>query len=313
MSVLTPNSASSPVLLTPPELGLARLRIPGVAALKPAERLQAAALALHRDLSVEPANLRLAVDVAAESADVACIAFCTKPLDAAANIATDLLAAMRPGRAYWVDAPSGYIVGENGAAAVDFAGLQDELPSVVAATLATTSATAAPVCVLVNRDRGLISDERIAWWAAASGVSMVDGELPVVAPAMLVSPPRARVALRTTALDRALQFAALAGLVCVVLAGFRYANAPIASAPSASGNKPSHATPGALLDRIGTIAPEVVALAQSATYASGAWVLALPDGLDAATLNGAVRALETNGLAVQSTGAPSPRIRVQLP
>ena len=301
------------MLLTPPELGLARLRIPGFAALKPAERLQAAALALHRDLSVEPATLQLAVDVAAESADVACIAFCTKPLDSAANISTNLLTAMQPGRAYWVGAPSGYIIGERGAAAVDFAGLQDELPSVVAATLATISAAEASVCVLVNRDRGLISDERMAWWAAASGVAMVDGELPVTAPLMLVLPPRARVSVRSTRLDRALQFATFTSVACVALAGIHYGNAPVAVASPAAGNKASHATAGALLDRIGTIAPEVVAQTQSATYASGAWVLALPDALDAETLKRAVRAMEANGLAVQSTGAPSPRIRVQLP
>ncbi len=301
------------MLITPPDLGLAQLRINGFAALKAAEQLQAAALALHRDLSVEPANLRLAVSVAPESVDVAHIAFCTKPVASAANIATNLLAAMQPGKAFWVDAPSGYIVGERGAAAVDFAGSQDELPSVVTGTLSAIDAGKTPQCVLVNRDRTFISDERMTWWAAASGVAMVDGELPITAPVPLVSPPRARVSVRTTALDRALQFAAFAGVICVSLAGIQYANAPVIVASPANGNKATHATAGALLDRIGTIAPDVVAQTQSATYASGAWVLALPDALDADALKRAVRAMETNGLAVQSTGAPSPRIRVQVP
>lgn len=301
------------MLLTPPDLGLARLRINGFAALKVAEQLQAAALALHRDLSVEPANLRLAVNVAPESADVALVAFCTQPVDSAANVATHLLATMQPGKAYWVDAPSGYIVGERGAAAVDFAGSQDELPSVVTGTLSAISADKAPVCVLVNRDRTLINDERMAWWAAASGIAMVDGDLPITAPVPLVSPPRAHMTVRTTTLDRALQFAACAGIVCVALAGIQYASAPITAASAATGYKASHATAGALLDRIGTIAPDVVAQTQSATYASGAWVLALPDALAADALNRAVRSMEVNGLAVQSTGAPSPRIRVQLP
>lgn len=301
------------MLLTPPELGLARLRINGFAALKPTEQLQAAALALHRELSVEPANLRLAVNAAPESADMAMVAFCSKPVDSAANVATNLLAAMQPGKAYWIDAPSGYIVGERGAATVDFAGSQDELPSVVTGTLSAMSADKAPVCVLVNRDRTLISDERMAWWAAASGVAMVDGELPVTAPVPLVSPPRARVSVRKSTLDRALQFAALMSIVCLGLAGIQYASAPVATASLTTGSKASHAAAGALLDRIGTIAPDVVAQTQSATYASGAWVLALPDALDAQALKRAVRAMEANGLAVQSTGAPSPRVRVQLP
>ena len=313
---MTSLRTSLPGLLAPPELGLARLRISGFAALKAAEQLQAAALALYRDLSVEPANLRLAVSAAPDSPDVAHVAFCTKPVAPAATIATNLLAAMQPGKAYWVDAPSGYIVGERGAAAVDFAGSHDELPSVVTGTLSVMNAANTPQCVLVNRDRTLISDERMAWWAAASGVAMTDGELPISAPVALLSPPRARVSVRTTALDRALQCAALAGALCVALAAIQYASAPVAAAATAaatSGNKASHATAGALLDRIGTIAPDVVAQTQSATYASGAWVLALPDAVDADALKRAVRAMEANGLAVQSTGAPNPRIRVQLP
>ena len=310
---MTHNRPSPIALITPPDLGLARLRINGFTALKPTEQLQAAALALHRDLSIEPANLRLAVNVAPESTDVALVAFCTKPVDSAANIATNLLAAMQPGKAYWVNAPSGYIVGERGAATVDFAGSHDELPSVVTGTLSSISADKAPQCVLVNRDRTLISDERLAWWAAASGVAMVDGELPITPHVPLVSPPRARVSVRTTTLDRALQFATLAGIVCVVLAGIQYASAHVAAAMPTTGNKASHATAGALLDRIGTIAPDVVAQTQTATYASGAWVLALPDAVNAQALKRAVRAMEANGLAVQSTGAPSPRIRVQLP
>ena len=295
-------------------MGLARIRINGFAALKPDEQLQAAALALRRELSVEPANLRLAVKVAPESADVAEVAFCTKPVDSAPTVATNLLASMQPGKAYWVNAPFGYIVGERGAATVDFAGSQDELPSVVTGTLSSIDAgKTPPYCILVNRDRTLISDERMAWWAAASGVAMVDGELPVTAPVPLVSPPRARVTVRTSTLDRALQFAAFAGIVCVALAGIQYANAPVAAASPATSNKASHATAGALLDRIGTIATEVVAQTQSATYASGAWVLALPDAADPGALKRDVRAMEANGLAVQSTNSPSPRIRVQLP
>lgn len=301
------------MLLTPPELGLARLRINGFAALKAAEQLQAAALALRRELSVEPANLRLAVSVAPESADIARIAFCTKPVNSAENIATNLLAAMRPGTAYWVDAPSGYIVGERGAAAVDFAGSHDELPSAVTGTLSAIDAGKTPQCVLVNRDRSRISDERMAWWAAASGVPMVDGELPITATVPLIAPPRARVSVRTNTLDRALQFAAFAGMVCVALSGIQYASAPVAAATPSTGNKASHSSAGALLDRIGTIAPDVFAQTQSATYASGAWVLALPDAVDAEALKRAVHAMQANGLAVQSTGAPSPRIRVQLP
>ena len=304
------------MLTTPPDLGLTQLRINGFATLKPAEQLQAAALALHRDLSVEPTGLRLAVCVAAKSADAANVAFCTRSVAPAAHFATNLLAAMQPGKAYWVDAPSGYIVGERGAATVDFAGVQDELPSVVTSTLSVIDAGKSPVCVLVNRDRAQITDERMAWWAAASGVAMVDGELPISAAVPLAAPPRARVSVRTTTLDRALQCAAFAGVVCVALAAIQYASASVApdtTASSTTGNRASHGTAGALLDRIGMIAPDVVAQTQSATYASGAWVLALPDAVEAGSLKRAVRAMEVNGLAVQSTGAPSPRIRVQLP
>lgn len=312
---MTPIRPTTSVLLTPPDLGLAQLRINGFATLKPAERLQAAALALHRDLSVEPANLRIAVASAPQSDHLALVAFYTTPGDGSSNeVATELLAAMLPGKVFWVNAPSGYIVGERGAAAVDFAGSQDELPSVVTGTLSALDPSKPAQCVLVNRDRSLISAERLRWWAAASGVDMVDGALPDTVPVPLVSPPRARVSAQTTPLDRALKLAALAAVACVTLAGIQYANSPVpAIPPLTSQARAGQASAGALLDRIGSTAPWLVAQTQSATYASGAWVLALPDAVDAEALKSAVSAMQANGLSVQSTGVPNPRIRVQLP
>lgn len=301
------------MLLTPPDLGLARLRINGFSALKPSEQLQAAALALHRDLSVEPTNLHLAAQPAPDSGDVALVAFYARPIGASATRATNLLAAMQPGKAYWVDAPSGYIVSERGAAAVDFPGSHDQLPPVVTATLSAMGSSEALQCVLVNRDRALISDQRVAWWAAASGVAMLDGALPTTVPVPLLPPPRARLSPRKTMFDRALQVGAVAGIVCLALAAIQYATSPAVAASPKVGSKASHATAGALLDRIGTIAPDLVAQTQSATYASGAWVLALPDAIEPEALKRAVRAMQANGLAVQSTSAPAPRIRVQLP
>jgi hypothetical protein len=308
---LTSASSITPTLLTPPQLGLVTLRINGFAALKPIEQLQAATLALHRDLSVGPTGLRLAAQPA-QSPDEAKVAFCAGASAATTHLATGLLAAMQPGKVYWVDAPSGYVVGERGAASVDIPSSQHDLPSVVAATLAGIGVSSGAQCILVNRDRSVVTDERISWWSAASGVTMVDGALPKTTPVQLVAPPRHRVRANTTALDRALMTAAIASVVCVLLAGLRLVNQP--SLPPAAGtSKTLHASAGALLDRVGTITPELVGQMQAATYASGAWVLTLPDTFAPETLKRAASALEANGLAVQTTNAPGPRIRVQLP
>jgi hypothetical protein len=318
---LTATLPSPAVLLTPPELGLARLSITGFSALKAAEQLQAAALALRRELSIEPAPLRLAVATAADSGDVARVAFCTTPVDPAKAqpVATVLLAAMRRGQAFWVGAPGGFIVTEQGAATVDFAAADDQLPAVVTDILSAMDASASAECVLVNRDRARVSDERLAWWSAASGVAMVDGALPSSAPVLLATPPRARIAPLITRLDRALQVGAVAAILCAVLAGVRYATISSSNAPSMTASSTNaitathHAAPGALLERIGSIAPDVVLRAQSATFASGTWVLALPEGMDASAVSRATRAMQANGLLAQSTNAPTPRIRVQLP
>lgn len=312
---MTPKLSTTAVLLAPPDLGLAQLRINGFSTLKPAEQLQAAALALHRDLSVEPINLRIAVASAPQSDHLALVAFCTRPAaDSSVQFATNLLPAMLPGKVFWVNAPSGYIIGEHGAAAVDFASSHDELPSVVTGTLSALDPSRPMQCVLVNRDRSLISDERLKWWAAASGVAMADGVLPADAAVPLVAPPRARVSVRATRLDRALKFAAVVSAACVALAGIQYGNVPAPSIPPfPAQDRSGQATAGALLDRIGTIAPGLIAQTQSATYASGAWVLTLPDAVDDAALKRAVSAMQANGLVVQSTVMPIPRIRVQLP
>jgi hypothetical protein len=85
--------------------------------------------------------------------------------------------------------------------------------------------------------------------------------------------------------------------------------------PAVSAAPPNTATQGAgaLFERISAIAPDVSTNLQSAAFAGGAWVLVLADATDATTLQRATAMLEGNGLSVQSTRSPSPRLRVALP
>ena len=312
MSRIPPNN-----LLVPPLLGLVRLRIPGFAKLSTTERLQASALALNRDLSIRSGALKLAVAAAPDSTDEALIAYRSEPGDdnrSSTYPTTLLMGAVTPGVVYWVDAPQGYVVGERGAAAVEStAGSDTSLPPVVTATIASAS-TPNPRCILVNRDRSAVTNEAVAHWAAASGVEISDGTLPVTAPVTLVSPPRARDMRPTTGFDRALQWSALAAAACAAIAGVQFAGtaAPSATQGTVDGKR-SQSTAGALLERVATIAPDVASQLQSGTYAGGAWVLTVADSVDAATMQRITRALESNGLAAQATGAPGPRLRVQLP
>ena len=319
-----PTSDQSPVPrasnnspLIPPTLGLVRLPVPGFARLSVAEQMQASVLALNRDLSVSSTTLRLAVAAAPDSADEALVAYYIesstgeKPQVAPS---TRLLGAMQPGVVYWVDAPLGFIVGERGAAVVESAAGNDRsLPSVVAATIASAS-TPAPRCILVNRDRSEITDDTVAHWAAASGVEMFDGALPASPSLELVSPPRVRDSREATGLDRALLWSAISAVACAAIAGVQFAGT--AATPATQGTvdgKRSQSTAGALFARIATIAPDATGQLQAGTYAGGAWVLTVPDTVDPATMLRMTRALETNGLAAQSTAAPGPRLRVQLP
>lgn len=296
---------------------MVRLRIPGFTGLSASEKLQASALALNRDLSIGATSLKLAVVAAPDSADEAMIAYCVAADASAASrstVSTHLLSAVQPGVVYWVNAPAGYVIGERGAAAVELTAANDNaLPSVVATTIATAG-HANVRCVLVDRDRAAVSDEMIAHWGAASGAEMLDGALPIAAEVTLVAPPRARITRVATGLDRALQWSAIAGVACAVFAGFQLASVPAASAVQGTvDGKRAQSTPGALLSRIATVTPDAAVQLQSGTYAGGAWVLAVPDSVDASAMKQMTRALETNGLAVQSTAAPNPRLRVQLP
>ena len=56
--------------------------------------------------------------------------------------------------------------------------------------------------VLVNRDTVALPLEQVAWWSAASGVSLHDGGWPESTPVHLVRPPTARVRTVATPLDR---------------------------------------------------------------------------------------------------------------
>lgn len=311
----SPSPQTATTDLTPPALGLLRLRIPGFARLTNSEQLQAAALAVTRDLGVAHA-LRIATKPVAGAPDDALVAYCEAATNAAGkSCATRLLRLMQPGKIFWVNAPGGYIVGERGAAAVEATvDASHTLPSVVAATFGAVSDSASAQCVLVNRDRSALSDDTLAFWRAASGVDIVDGVLPDVAAVELVAPPKARVSIQSTPLDRALRWCAAGAVACAALAAMQFALVPkTPPAASATLTNSSRQGAGALFERISAIAPDVSTNLQSATFAGGAWVLVLADATDAAALQRATAMLEGNGLSVQSTRSPSPRLRVALP
>ena len=298
-------------LLTPPELGVARVRIQGFSRLTAAEQLRAAALALNRDLGVDSANLRLAAHATASLSDDAWVAYITHAVAANSALSTDVFNALSTGKTYWVGAPGGYLVGAQGAAAVEATSNVDDsgLPAIVAAMLSPRagSATVATDCILVDRDRALLNDDTLALWQAASGVAMVDGNFPSGAETRLVAAPSLRIVARSTTLDVALRYAAFAGVVCALIAGAKLAMLPSTGVTTAALKQPS---PGALLERIATIAPDLLARTQSATYASGSWVFGLSDALDVPAQLSMQSALAANGLQAQSTGAPTPRVRV---
>ena len=290
--------------------------MPGFARLTSGEQLQAAALALTRDLGVAE-GLRIAAITVAGTPDEAVVAYCeSAPNASGKSQATRLLGLMQPGKIFWVNAPHGYVVGERGAAAVESTvDAHHALPSVVAATLGAISHSATAKCILVNRDRTALSDATLDFWRAASGIEIVDGTLPDVASIELVAPPKTRVRIQSTPLDRALRWCAAGALACAAFAAMQFAfvsKTPPATASVAS-PKTSAQGPGALFERISAIAPDVSTNLQSATFAGGAWVLVLADATDASALQRATIMLEANGLSVQSTRSPSPRLRVALP
>ena len=305
-------------MLVPPHLGLVRLAIPGFAALNASERLQAAVLALRRDLSINAMDLRVAAMPAPEAAasrGYALVAWCDGGAQGGDwQPATVLPGAIEPGRLYWVDAPGGYLVGEMGAVVVENHDGGQSLPAEVLAMLGSSACQTVTDIVLVNRDTVALPLEQVAWWSAASGVSLHDGGWPESTPVHLVRPPTARVRTVATPLDRALRWALAAALVCAALSAWRYVALPevppLAAAPATTS---THATAGALLDRIAVVAPDLLSSLQSATYAGGAWVLVLADSYDPGALRVATRMLESNGLIAQSALAPSPRVRISVP
>ena len=289
------------------------MRIPGFSRLTAAEQLRAAALALNRDLGVGAANLRLAAQALASSPDDAWVAYTTHAVAANSAVSTHLFNALNTGKTYWVGAPGGYIVGAQGATAVEATSNADDagLPAIVAAMLSPRvgSASVGSDCILVERDQALLDDATLALWQAASGVAMVDGNFPSGAETRLVAAPSLQTVARSTTLDVALRYAAIAGVACALIASAKLAMLPSIGVTTAPLKQPS---PGALLERIATVAPDVLARTQSATYASGAWVFGLSDPFDAPTQSSMQRALAVNGMQAQTTGAPTPRVRVYL-
>lgn len=304
----------SPTFLTPPQLGVARVRVPGFSRLTTDEQLRAATLALNRDLGVDAANLRVAVRPVTFSSEDVWVAYARVQAAPNGTLSTRIFSALNAGKTYWVGAPGGYIVGAQGAAAVE--GIDATataegtgLPAIVAAMLSPGAGATLPAndCVLVDRDRALLSDHTLTLWQAASGVAMTDGNLPAGNDVRLVAAPSLQTVARSTALDRALRYCAVAAVACASIAGARLVMIPSTSVTVMAQRQP---TAGALLDRIATISPEALIRTQSATYASGAWVFGLSEAFDGPTQSAMQRSLESNGLQAQATGAPTPRFRV---
>lgn len=320
-SATPPSPTTAAAELTPPAVGLVRLRVPGFSRLTPSERLQAATLALTRDLGVTQVQRLCAIAVpdATDEAAVAYTADTTADRSSAVTLTTRVLGLMQPSKIFWVDAPRGFVVGERGGAALEaidagnaVAAMQP-LPSVVAALIGSLSDTVNAQCILVRRDRVALTDNTLAYWRAASGIDFVDGALPTTQPITLLSPPKTTVRPAITSLDRALRAASVGALVCAFVAGAHYALTPNPTPDSSLAPPLNAATPGALFERIAVVAPDLPELLQSATFAGGAWVLVLADTTDASALLRTTQRLEANGFAVQSTRAPGPRLRVSLP
>ncbi len=125
----------------------------------------------------------------------------------------------------------------------------------------------------------------------------------------LVAAPSLQTVARSTTLDVALRYAAVASVICALIVGATFVRLP---AISDTGNAQKQPTPGTLLERLATVAPDVLARTQSATYASGAWVFSLGEALDAPAQSIMQHALAANGLQAQATGSPTPRVRVYL-
>ena len=228
--------------------------MPGFIRLTAAERLRAAALALNRDLGVGAANLRLAVQPAAASSDHAWVAYTTHATAANTALSTQVFSALNTEKTYWMGAPGGYIVGAQGAAAVEAVDTDDGgLPAIVVAMLGPRAGTSAGAseCILVGRDRDLLSDETLALWQTGSGIAMVDGSFPQGSAARLVAAPSLQTVARSTTLDVALRYAAAAGVACVLIAAARLVTLPAASTTAANAAQvQKQPPPGALLDRI---------------------------------------------------------------
>ena len=223
--------------MTPPELGVARVRIPGFSRLTPDEQLRAATLALKRELGVNAAKLLLAVRPVTLSSEDAWIAYASKQAAANGTRYTQIFSALNAGKTFWVGAPGGYIVGAQGAAAVEAVDVVAStegigLPAIVAAMLSPSAGAASPAndCVLVDRDRERLSDHTLALWQAASGVAMTDGSLPTGSDVPLLAAPSLQTVARSTRLDVALRYAAVASVACALIAGARLVMMPSSSA-----------------------------------------------------------------------------------
>jgi hypothetical protein len=302
--------------LYPPAIALVRLSIAGFASLSAEEQTRAAAFALKRDLGVDAAGLQLAAKSVRATTDDVAIAFTSAAGPCA--VPTHYLDAMSGDTIEWFHAPTGYAIGPSGAVTVERAATTEgELPNEILSMLTQRNAVRS---LSIVSPGATISAETIAMWQAATGVSMsVAKRAPDLEGALLPlrAPAKSTVMQANTALDRSLIAACCASALCVLSAiSYTWVSQGRSSALADESNAATTGVtmkPGELFTRITTIAPDLTALTQTATYGGGAWIIGLARTATPELLERQANALKSNGLAVQTITEPELRLRVNAP
>jgi hypothetical protein len=300
-------------LLHPPQVAIVRAKIPGFATLAAADQRRAAAFALRRDFGVESSTIVLTAMAitppnSTNGFDDVAIAFGNATEHANASIPTRYLRAVQPNRITWFGAPTGFVIGPDGAAAIETDTQSSQTPPREIMSMLSANLTVTEVVVLGEHR---FASETLQWWNAATGVTFSERADDSTSHdvSQLQAVRSSPLAPRRTKLDRALWVACAASVACAAVALVTWSSQR-ASTVAATSTAPPNVRAGDMFAHIATIAPDLRTSLKTATYGGNAWVISLSNS---ESLQPSAAALRNNGFAVQTVTEPDARLRVSLP
>jgi hypothetical protein len=318
------------------DVAIVVVRVAALSTLQGDDRKRAIALALTREFGVRADAIHFAfATLAPDDPDAALVAYAAQT-NVVRHVDLSWVKRVADGTVIWLRnapvpdndtnaQPESWLLSDQGAIALDASSnlveakdSQRAVPPALMALAADRARAQKPLRVLLVNEpmrahsgpsEAATIESMLAHWAASLGATFERGELRLLGATSRLEPaPIANASQAEAGINRALNVALAASVMCVLFAAARWVSTP--DIPPVTASAPTRA--GELWYRATAAAPELSEHTRDATYAGGAWLIVAPS-LPPTSIDRVASALRGSALMTQAVREPELRLRVQAP